>query len=119
MFFNQPVVEMQWPTALLELDFGLNFNMPIEGAVLPPGLESICFGRCFNQDVTRLSWPEGLLRVGVALGGTLLRKLVLPSLPYIQHPQRGVLKRFPTPERTQPAGESIVQKDSVGNDTRV
>lgn len=57
---------MQWPESLLELDFGLNFNMPVEGVTFPRGLQTLCFGRRFNQDVTRVSWPEGLLRVGVS-----------------------------------------------------
>lgn len=57
------MVEVQWPEALLELDFGLAFDMPVEGVAFPRGLQSLCFGRSFNQDVSRVSWPEGLERV--------------------------------------------------------
>lgn len=41
-----------WPASLQHLEFGLNFNRSMEGAVLPASLQELTFGDSFNHQVT-------------------------------------------------------------------
>lgn len=46
---NRVVTFASWPATTKVLEFGAGFNRPVEGVVLPEGLESLAFGVRFNQ----------------------------------------------------------------------
>lgn len=54
------VTHASWPVTMVHLEFGDRFNSPVEGIILPEGLEVVKFGARFNQPVSRIRWPASL-----------------------------------------------------------
>lgn len=59
--FNQPLDGVVWPR-LNKLAFGESFNQPIENghASFPPELQILKFGSSFNQPIMSVVWPPSL-----------------------------------------------------------
>ncbi|CAN0455487.1 unnamed protein product, partial [Ectocarpus sp. 12 AP-2014] len=58
--FDQGIDSIAWPPSLQRLTFGWEFNQPLDGVQLPPSLKTITFGQSFDQPIDLVSWPLGL-----------------------------------------------------------
>lgn len=58
--FDQSIDTVAWPPCLQRLTFGWEFNQSIDGVQWPSGLKKLTFGQSFDQPIESVSWPLGL-----------------------------------------------------------
>lgn len=58
--FDQGIDTVAWPACLQRLTFGWEFNQSIDGVQWPSGLKRLTFGQSFDQPIDSVSWPLGL-----------------------------------------------------------
>ena len=58
--FDQSIDSVAWPPHLQRLAFGWEFNRSIDGAQWPPGLKRLTFGQSFDRPIHAVSWPLAL-----------------------------------------------------------
>ena len=61
--FNQPIDNVVWPPNLKTLKFGKKFNQRIDGVQFPRSLEMISFGKDFNQPIENVRWTSDLKKL--------------------------------------------------------
>ncbi|CAB1115302.1 unnamed protein product [Ectocarpus sp. CCAP 1310/34] len=58
--FNQPVDNVTWPKSLMQLTFGNWFNRPLSLVNWPASLQQVALGDHFDQPLHGVSWPPDL-----------------------------------------------------------
>jgi len=61
--FNQPIENVKWSDSLKTIQFGFCFNQPIENVKWPNSLKTLEFGWNFDQPLDFL--PEGLISITI------------------------------------------------------
>lgn len=58
--FDQGLDTVAWPPSLQRLTFGWEFNQSVDSVQWPSGLKQLTFGQSFDQPIDSVSWPLGL-----------------------------------------------------------
>ena len=58
--FNQPIIDVIWPSVLQQLTIECNSNQPLINVTLPHSLQQLTLGYTFIRSLINAKWPPSL-----------------------------------------------------------